>query len=214
MRTCTILLLIVLLVSPAAFGQRKKRKKEKENASEQVESKSKRKKPSKFKPYKEVITASAKSNEGLFTVHKVGKDYFYEVPNDLLGKEMLWVTRIVSLPSGFGGGYTNAGSKTNTQVISWERFQDKLLIKIKSYDAVAEDSLPIYKSVQANNFEPTFYALGIEAFNPDSTAAVVKVTDLFSKDVKAISGLRTSVRTKYAVWIALEVLFTPSRASP
>ena len=71
---------------------------------------------------------------------------------------MLLVSRIAKLPSGLGGGYVNAGTETNEQLIVWERFQDKILIKVKSYNAVANDSLPINISVKANNYEPTLYA--------------------------------------------------------
>jgi hypothetical protein len=46
-----------------------------------------------------------------------------------------------------GGGYVNAGSETNEQLVIWQRFQDKILIKLKS-NAVANDSLPISISVK------------------------------------------------------------------
>ena len=61
---------------------------------------------------------------------------------------MLLVTRIKELPAGLGGGYVNAGSKINTQVIVWEQYKNKVLLKVKSYNAIANDSLPIYKSVK------------------------------------------------------------------
>jgi hypothetical protein len=38
--------------------------------------------------------------------------------------------------------------RTNEQLVVWHRFQDKILIKIKSYSAVADDSLPISISVK------------------------------------------------------------------
>jgi hypothetical protein len=34
-----------------------------------------------------------------------------------------------------GGGYVNAGSETNEQLVIWQRFQDKILIKLKSYSS-------------------------------------------------------------------------------
>jgi hypothetical protein len=46
------------------------------------------------------------------------------------------------------GGYVNAGSETNEQLVVWHRFQDKILIKIKSYAAIADESLPISISVK------------------------------------------------------------------
>ena len=36
-----------------------------------------------IKPYDKVITKEAKSDEGLFTVHKIDENYFYEIPDSL-----------------------------------------------------------------------------------------------------------------------------------
>jgi hypothetical protein len=57
---------------------------------------------------------------------------------------MLLVSRLSKLPL-ICGGYVNAGSETNEQLVF---FQDKILIKLKSYSAVANDSLPISISVK------------------------------------------------------------------
>jgi hypothetical protein len=65
------------------------------------------------------------------------------------------------LPSNLGG-YVNAGSETNEQLIVWQRFQDKILIKIKS-SAVANDSLPISISVKSNNYEPTWHSISLRS---------------------------------------------------
>ena len=88
-------------------------------------------KDDKIKPYSKVITSAAKTDDGLFKVHQIGEKYYYEIPNAVLQKDMLWVSRIAQIPSNLGGGYMNAGSKTNEQVIHWVRFQDKILLKVK-----------------------------------------------------------------------------------
>ncbi|MBU2060867.1 MAG: DUF5118 domain-containing protein, partial [Bacteroidetes bacterium] len=61
-----------------------------------------------IKDYSKVITKDAISDDGLFTVHKVDKKYFFEIPNTLLNKDMLLVSRLSKLPSNLGGGYVNA----------------------------------------------------------------------------------------------------------
>ena len=157
------------------------------------------KKKSKFKPYSKVITKDAISDDGLFDVHQVDDKYYYEIPHDMLKKDMLWVSRISQIPANLGGGYLNAGSKTNQQVVSWERFQDKILLKVKSFDEVALDTTAaINNSVKVNNYEPTLYAFEIEAFDQDSTASVIEVTKFLSSDVKAL-GLPSFLRTRYKV---------------
>jgi len=112
---------------------------------------------------------------------------------------MLWVSRVAKIPTGLGGGYFNAGTKTNEQVVNWTRFQDKILLKIKSFRNVADSSKAISESVRVNNYEPTLFAFDIKAFNNDSTKVVIDVTKLFNTDVKAISGLPSYLRKQYKV---------------
>ena len=158
-----------------------------------------KKKPGKIKPYDKVITKAAKTDEGLFDVHLVGEKYYFEIPMEYLNTDMLLVTRFAKLPANLGGGYVNAGTKTNTRMINWERFKNKILIKEKSSSAVAADSLPINVSVRANNYEPTIYAFDIAAFSKDSSSVVIDVTKFYSSDVKAISGLPSFIRRQYKV---------------
>ncbi|WP_162055782.1 zinc-dependent metalloprotease [Pontibacter pamirensis] len=152
-----------------------------------------------FKNYNEVVTKDAVSDQGLFTVHKVGDKYYYEIPDSLLQRDFLWISRFASLPSGLGGGYVNAGSSVNEQMVVWQKFNDKIVLKTKSYNAVAADSLPISLSVQANNYQPTIYAFDIAALSRDSAGYVIDVTKFFSSDIKVISGLDADMRKNYKV---------------
>jgi hypothetical protein len=194
-------LALLFLYSPNIEAQSRKKKKEiaAAAAAKNLKETTDKKSDSKIKPYDKVITSKAVSTFGLFITHKVEDTYYFEIPTKLLSKEMLLVSRISKIPSGLGGGYVNAGSSANEQLIVWERFQDKILIKVKSYNAVANDSLPISISVKANNYEPTLYAFDIAAFSKDSTAVVVDVTKFYNSDIKALSGLSTNIREAYKV---------------
>ncbi|URC14680.1 zinc-dependent metalloprotease [Flavobacterium sp. B183] len=190
----TIAAFVLFPTSQFAQSNKKKSKKD-ESAAAPPE-----KKPeSAIKDYSKVITKDAISDDGLFKVHKVDKKYYFEIPNKYLNKDMLLVSRLSKLPSNLGGGYVNAGSETNEQLIVWQRFQDKILIKSKSYNAVANDTLPISISVKANNYEPTLFAFDIVAFSKDSANTVVDVTKFYSTDVKAISGISAEMREMYKV---------------
>jgi hypothetical protein len=153
----------------------------------------------KIPAYNEFVKEETETDDGLFKVHKNKETFLYEIPKSYLGKEMLLVTRIREIPAGLGGGYVNAGSKINTQVIVWEAYKNKVLLKVKSYNAIANDSLPIHKSVKSNNLEPTIYAFDVKSQNTDATAVLVDVTKFFSTDVKAITGFPSYFRKKYEV---------------
>ncbi len=187
-----------MMLSMASFAQKKNKK----NAKEEAAVKSEAPKPIKkspFKKYSEIVTGEAISDDGLFTVHKVGDKSYYEVPFDLLAKDMLLVSRISKIADGLGGGYTTAGSKSNEQVVHWSRLQNSIILRSISFDNVAADSLPIFLSVEANNYNPILASFKIEAFNTDSTAALIEVTDLFLSDIPALSGLSSSMRKEYQV---------------
>ncbi|MFQ3296082.1 MAG: hypothetical protein ACI9JT_000800 [Polaribacter sp.] len=188
---CTLLFVFMLPTDTNGQKRKAKGKREKKVAPKP--------KKNKILTYKDFVKKDTKTDEGLFKVHENKDKFFYEIPKSSLGKEMLLVTRIKELPADLGGGYVNAGSKINTQVIVWEAYKNKVLLKVKSYNAIANDSLPIYKSVKANNLEPIIYAFDIQSENIDSTAVLVDVTKFFSTDIKAITGLPSYFRKTYKV---------------
>ena len=197
MKKVSILLCASLLALSCATV--KNQSKSKSDAQNTASAPKPKKKPGKIKDYDKVITKDAITDDGLFKVHLVDEKYYFEIPMDYLNTDMLLVSRFAKLPSNLGGGYVNAGSKTNTRMINWERFKNKILIKEKSSSAVAADSLPINVSVKANNYEPTLFAFDIAAFSKDSTAIVVDVTSFYDSDVKSISGLGSRMRSAYKV---------------
>lgn len=151
-----------------------------------------------IKPFSEVIKPSAAVDEGVITIYEQEGDYYFEIPNELLGREFLMVSRVAGVPPGYSG-FNSAGSKSAEQVISFTRQKNKILMRLKSYEAIADEELPIYQSVRANNFEPVIAIFDIEALSKDSSGVVVDVTDLFSTDVEAISGLPQYLRKSYQV---------------
>ena len=150
------------------------------------------------KPYAEVVPDDAVTDDGLFTVHRVGDRVLFEVPDSLMGRDLLSVVRIAQVPADLGG-YIPAGAKRAEGVLRWERVGDRVLLRTQSYAAVANEELPIAQSVRVNNFEPVVAAFPVAALTPDSGGVVVDVTDLYAKDTPALSGLTAEQRTEFKV---------------
>lgn len=148
--------------------------------------------------YSSVITGDAISADGVIDVHYVGDKIYYEIPDSLFGRDFLMVSRVASVPSNFFG-FTSSGSKTAEQVILFEKVRDKVNIRQRSYNAVAADSLPISRSVKANNFEPVIASFEVKATHPETKATVIEINSLFENDVPAISGLSSGLRSMYQV---------------
>lgn len=144
--------------------------------------------------YSDVITDEAETDEGLFLVHTIDEDIFYEIPRDLLGTEMLLLSRVAKTPDGAGYG----GSKTNTSVVRWEQRDDQIFLRLVSYSNVADPETEIATAVQNSNFEPIVAAFDIETMSPDSSNVVIDVTPLFMSDITML-GLPSSSRTQYGV---------------
>ncbi len=134
------------------------------------------KKSKKEKTYKDIITKEAITDNGLFDIHKVKEKYYYEINDTLFGREMLMVTRIAKTASGLGFG----GGKQNTQVLRWQKKDNKILLRVVSHNVVASDSLPVNEAVLNSNFEPILYSFKIESKGIDSTSTLIEVTKLFS----------------------------------
>ena len=144
--------------------------------------------------YSDVITEDAVTSEGLFDTHMIDGDLFYEIPLDMIGREMLLLTRIARTPDGVGYG----GSKVNTSTVRWERDGDRVLLRLVSYNNVADDTTAIAGAVRNSNFEPIVMAFDVEVMNEDSTALVVEVTGLFTDDITLL-GLQNNRRQAYGV---------------
>ncbi len=148
----------------------------------------------KAKKYSEVITEDAVSDSGLFVVHRVDEKLYYEIPNDMFGREMRLVSRIARTARNVGYG----GSRNNTETVRWEKNGKKVFLRVVSYVNVADDSLPVYQAVRNANVEPIAEAFDIETMNDDSTTVVIDVTNLFTRDVPMM-GLSQARREAYKV---------------
>ena len=135
-----------------------------------------------IKPYDTIVTKGYKTDKGLFNVHRKDDNYLFEIPDSLLKREMLMVTRIAKTASGIGFG----GGKTNTQVLRWEKKNKQILLRIVSHNVVADTILPVHEAVMNSNLEPILFSFPIKAINRDSTSTVIDATELFSKDIKPL----------------------------
>nr|WP_251059554.1 zinc-dependent metalloprotease [Winogradskyella immobilis] len=197
MKNLTIKLLFVVTAFVAfSCSTAKKASKSKAPAPSAAAKKPPAKRPGKndIQPYGKVITKKAKTDKGLFDIHQIDDTYFYEIPDSLFEREMLMVSRIAKTASGLGFG----GGKLSEQVLRWQKKGKKVLLRVVSHRVVAADSLPVHEAVVNSNLEPVLATFPIKAFSKDSTKTVIDVTNLFTRDVKAL-GLPQNRRTPFRI---------------
>jgi hypothetical protein len=137
-----------------------------------------------------VITKEAKSDPGLFTVHRIKEKIYYEIPKRELDRELLWVSQIARTTLGVGYG----GQAVGNRVVKWQLVNNRILLRNISYNVVAEASQPIARAVQAANNDAIIMAFNIEAIGKDD-APVIEVTRLFTTEVTEFSA-RTRLRAR------------------
>ncbi len=138
------------------------------------------------KTYSSVIPATAKTERGMFTVHRVGAKLFYEIPVTELGNLYLMVNRIAAAQANQGF----SGQNTGNMSVRWVRNGDKILLRSVSSAVRADTSKSISFAVAGANYEPIVAAFDIETWNPDSSAVVIDVTPLYTTDVSELSPRR------------------------
>jgi uncharacterized protein DUF4953/uncharacterized protein DUF5117/uncharacterized protein DUF5118 len=139
------------------------------------------------KPYAEVITRAAKTDSGVFIVHRIAEKLFYEIPRAQLGKEFLLVTDYAATPEGTRYG----GENQDNRVVRWERMGTRVLLRSVSYDIVADSTLPVARAVRLSNVEPVLMSFDIAAFSPNADSnVVIEVTRLFTTDVAELTARR------------------------
>ena len=194
LRSALLMCFLLVVGTPDAHSQIFKKKQKKAPASAAARGGGSKK--GGIQPYSKVITKSAKTDKGLFDVHKVDDKHYYEIPDSLFNREMLMVSRIAKTATGIGFG----GGKINTQVLRWEKKDKKVLLRVVSFGNFAADSLPVHEAVVNSNFEPVLFAFDIKAKKKDSLspATVIEVGPLFKDDVQAL-GMPSFYRTRYRV---------------
>jgi hypothetical protein len=134
-------------------------------------------------PYDKVITKDAKTQKGIFTVHKIKERYLYEIPKSALDKEFLWNTQIAKTTLGIGYG----GGELVSRVVRWELQGNRVLLRDINYGITADPHQPISQAVNAANNDTILMSFPVAAFASDG-APVIDVDRLFTTDVTEFSA--------------------------
>jgi hypothetical protein len=142
------------------------------------------------------LTKGMNMSKGVINSYTNNNKLLFEIPNEILGKEILVVTRLAQVPSGYSP-YINAGSKTSEQVISFYKKNNKIDIRQLSYNNIADPDDPIIQSVVENNFSPILASF--EVRNSDKSSFLIDVSDFFLKDSPGFNIINSRVKDQYKI---------------
>ena len=142
------------------------------------------------------LTKDMNMSKGIINSYTKNNKLLFEIPNGILGKEILVVTRLAQVPSGYSP-YINAGSKTSEQVISFFRKNNRVDIRQLSYNNIADLDDPISQSVIENNFSPILASFEIK--NSDTSSFLIDVSEYFLKDSPGFNIINSRVKDQYKI---------------
>lgn len=134
-------------------------------------------KPVDIKPYDSVITAEAKSKDGVFRVHRLKDKLYYEIPTRMLDRDFLLVTQVAQTKAGVGSG----GEPIDERVVRWHRRDNKILLLDIDYGLYADPKTPVARAVEAANHPAILFSFPIEAIGKEG-APVVEVSRMYVGD--------------------------------
>ena len=142
------------------------------------------------------LTKDMKLTEGVINAYTNNNKIYFEVNNDLLNTEMLVVTRLAQIPSGYSA-YINAGSKTSEQVIEFEKKNNKINIRQLSFNNIANQEDPINQSVTENNFPPILASFEIK--NKETDSFLIDVSNYFLSDSPGFNIINSRIKEQYKI---------------
>mgnify|MGYP001072790982 CR=1 FL=1 len=143
-----------------------------------------------LKDYKTLLK-KAKTADGIFKVHQVEADYYFEIPLKMMGKDFLLVNKISSVPLAVNEAGVNKGMNYENKVIRF--YQNKLAKTVWVKTIVPQVESPegdaITQSVKDNFTGSVIENFKIEAYTPDSSAVVIKVNKVFDGTEKSFNDV-------------------------
>lgn len=200
--TVAIAIGISLMAVTTVHGQIFRHKKKEQSTTQKSATPSdttKKPVPSPVKPYKEVITADMKSSKGFITVHQKDEKYFFEVPNKMMGRDILIVSRVSKASAEMRNGSAGyAGDQIGETVFRFELGPSKkLLLRRISFREYSEDTTQaMFASVQKNNVQAIAMAWPIAAYAPDSSGVVFDATEFVNSDNEVLYFQKKALKDK------------------
>ena len=136
------------------------------------------------RPKREVRTPA---RQGLFNVQFWKDNYYFQIPDSLIGRLLLVNTRYVSTPVDAG---VYGGELANSQVLYWERRGKEIYLRANMYDTRVDSTEAIAQAVANASQDPIVFSSKIDSTLTDSLGNKlysVNVTPMFNSDNSVVS---------------------------
>ena len=192
MRTFILLSMVgaMLFLQPVEGSSRnRKKKKQVETETKQVETNA-----------YDSLLKKAEVSVGMMRLLTVGNDYYFEIADSLMGRDLLIVNKVTKVPGVLNDAGLNKGMEYDNKLIRFHRDEQMNKVWVTTYDprvSVPEGDA-IAQSVKDNYREAIIEYFPIEAYSNDSSAVVIKVNKVFDGSAKSFNDVYNSIALSMA----------------
>ena len=185
--------LLFLIISTLSFGQKVSAVKDSlSKGNTQSATTEKTPEEKRAEAYSKLLKKGGEERKGLFSVRKIEDKWYFEVPDSLLNRYLLCVTRLKTAPQNFG---LYAGEKINEQTVYFEQKTDKtLLLRALLHLQEADSTNNIYSAVANSSANPVLASFSVIGRNPKTKAQLIDITDFFRQE-NTTTGFAAKLKT-------------------
>ncbi|MDO6738521.1 zinc-dependent metalloprotease [Wenyingzhuangia sp. 2_MG-2023] len=199
-----LILLVLVSTGLVGFSQDKIEKDDKEETEKKDSIKSADSKELNYQKF----VKEGNVKKGLFNVYTLKEDYYFEIPDSLMSRDLLVVNKVSSVPYELNGHGLNKGMTFETKLVRFYRdtVLNKVWVKTINPRVQSPENDAITLSVKDNFKESIIEEFSIEAKNEDSTAVFIKVNKIFNGKEKSFSDVLTNIGLGGSIKTNLSIL--------
>lgn len=157
---------------------RKDRKKEQTSISNQA-------KKDTLSPYEKFFKEKHESKKGMFILHKMKEKVYFEIPINMLEKEMLMASTVTETSDNANG---IVGGKGDPLHVKFSKAGQNIQLRRINSDVITDNqSSPIASAIKRSSIGSVMKSMKIETYSKDSSSVVIDVTGLFVSDFKDLT---------------------------
>ncbi len=161
-----------------------------EKTDEPKENKKKEAAKKKTSDYEMLLKKGGSMQQGMFTVRHIEDKWYFEIPDSMVGKMLLAVTRYAFVPQNFG---VFSGEEVSRCTLYFEQRDPKtMLLRAYVLSQEADEHSRIATTLKFSSADPIAAAFKIIGRNKKTHAQLIDVTPLFKKDNNLLSIPKTA----------------------
>jgi hypothetical protein len=135
--------------------------------------------------YDKLFKEKHEKAEGMFTLHKVKEKVYFEIPLEMMGRDMLIASTVTETSNNANG---IVGAKPNPLHITFSKTGERVQLRRMHTGVITDnESSNIADAIKRSSIGSVMESMKIEAYNSDSSAVVVDMTSYFVGDNKELT---------------------------